>query len=284
MEDYSFIRLKPTLAEALDTNPSARANIGYLNQVRLATNETYTQISNTNDGIAFDGNYEVSVCDCNGVLLNIITNKVTIIEFTDNVGIQQIAFTLTNIGVDYYEQPILLKFSHTVSNLVWYSNIINITDENTHLTSRFDYRDYSEFHGIAYNIVNVYQSIRLNCYFNGNDSESSSVEYTTIIGLKVTSRLIETELEKYMFEQLDNFCYRRLNKLLSHPIVYVNDNRVTDKKTLKSTEVLGRSNFMKLDFNLAINYNEKYSEALLNSTIYKDFKIGDWDNSDLLTG
>jgi hypothetical protein len=284
MEDYSFIRLKPTLQEALDTNPSAMSNLGYFNQVRLATDELYTQITNTTLGIAFDGNYAVTVCDCEGNLLETITNDVLINEFTDNKGIQQIAFTLDNIGIDFYEKPVLLKFVHTVSDYAWYSNLINITDENKYLTTRFDYRAYSDFYGTAYNIANKYQSIRLNCYFKGNDSESKGVEYTSIDGLKVTSRLIETELEKYRFEQLDNFTYRRLNKLLSHPVVYINDSRVTDKQTLKSTDFLGRSNFMNIDFNVSINYNEKYSDILLAQTIYKDFKIGDWDDMDFLTG
>ncbi len=284
MEDFAFIRLKPTLEEALNSNAPSLASIGYFNQIRLSTSESYTQITNTKLGIAFDGNYAVYVCDCNGNELLDITDETTINEFTDNIGTQQISFTIDNIGVDFYEMPVLLKFKHTVSDYVWYSNIINITDENIHLTSRFDYRDYYNFHGIAYNIANVYQSIRLNCYFKATDSESKSVEYTSFDGIKVTSRLIETELEKYRFEQLDSFCYRRLNKLLSHPIVYINDNRITDKQTLKYTDFQGLSNFMAIDFTVAINYNEKLSEILLAGTIYKDFKIGDWDDMDFLTG
>jgi len=284
MEDFAFIRLKPTLQEALDSNAPSIAMLGYFDQIRLATNESYTQITNVKNGIAFDGNYQVFICDCGGNELLDITSKVAISEFTDNLGVQQIAFTLTNLEVDYYGNPVLLKFKHIVSDYVWYSNLINITDENIHLTSRFDYRAYSNFNGIAYNIANKYQSIRLNCYFKAPDSESSSVEYVNYEGIKVTSRLIETELEKYRFEQLDSFCYRRLNKLLSHPVVYLNDNRVTNKQTLKSNDFKSLSNFMDMDFNVAINYNEKYSEILLAGTIYKDFKIGDWDDMDFLTG
>ncbi len=284
MNDFAFIRLEPTIEEAKQSRPSAIATLGYFDQVRLSPNESYTQITNTPLGIAFDGNYEVFVCGCCGDELLDITDNVQIDEFTDNKGTKQIAFTIDNIEVDFYGNPVILKFKHTESDSVWYSNLINITDDNIHLTTRFDYRAYSDFHGTAYNIVNKYQSIRLNCYFKGNDSESKSVEYTSIEGTKVTSRLIETELEKYRFEQLDNFTYRRLNKLLSHPVIYMNNFRATNKQTLKSTDFQNQSNFMVLDFVVAINYNETYSDVLLAGTVYKDFKIGDWNDDDFLTG
>lgn len=280
MNDYSFIRLKPTMLEAIDTRTvSIASNIGYFDQVQLSPNEKYTQISNTTLGIAFDGNYAVYVCDCGGITLNDITSFVQISEFTDNKGVQQIAFTLDNIGFDYYKKQVLLKFVHTVSNYVWFSNLITITDYDLEKTTRFDYRDYSEFNGIAYNIANVYQSIRLNCEFIGNDSESKKSEYTSIDGIKVSSRLIETEFEKYLFTRIDNFTYRRLNKLLAHPVIYVNDYRVTDKQTVKASQHKRMTNIFEIDFNLAINYSEKLSDIL----IQKDFDAQDFDNSDFLT-
>jgi len=283
MNDYSFIRLKPTMLEAIDTRTVSIANIGYSDQVQLSPNEKYTQITNTTLGIAFDGNYAVYVCDCSGFILNDITSFVQISEFTDNKGTQQIAFTLDNIGFDYYKKQVLLKFVHTVSDYVWFSNLITITDYDLEKTTRFEYRDYSEFNGIAYNIANVYQSIRLNCEFIGNDSESKKSEYTSIDGIKVSSRLIETEFEKYLFPKIDNFTYRRLNKLLSHPVIYVNDYRVTDKQTIKASQHKGMTNIFEIDFNLAINYKEKLSDILNNSLIQKDFDAQDFDNSDFLT-
>lgn len=283
MNDYSFIRLKPTMLEAIDTRTVSIANIGYFDQVQLSPNEKYTQITNTTLGIAFDGNYAIYVCDCGGIALNDITSFVQISEFTDNKGVQQIAFTIDNIGFDYYKKQVLLKFVHTVSNYVWYSNLITITDYDLEKTTRFDYRDYSEFNGIAYNIANVYQSIRLNCEFIGNDSESKKSEYTSIDGIKVSSRLIETEFEKYLFTRIDNFTYRRLNKLLAHPVIYANDYRVTDKQTVKASQHKGMTNIFEIDFNLAINYSEKLSDILNSSLIRKDFDAQDFDNSDFLT-
>jgi hypothetical protein len=80
------------------------------------------------------------------------------------------------------------------------------------------------------------QSIRLACWFSNNDAEGDTSEYVRLNGVKVSGRLIRTELENYKFEKIDNFTFRRLNYLLSNPIVYVNGNRATNKQTLKSSE------------------------------------------------
>lgn len=280
MIDYAFIRLKPTLDEAKNTNLNTFALIGYFDQIQLSTTGTYTQITNLDTEIAFDGNYAVYVCDCLGVELFDITSKVTISEASDNKGKQQIKFTLSNIAKDFNTSPILLKFKHTVSNYVWYSNPFLITDHKLEHTSRFDYRDYKDFNGIAYNVFDSYQSIRLKCVFMGNDIESKVSEYTTIQGLKVSSRLIDTTLEKYKIDSLDNFTYLRLNKLLSHPVIYINDYRLTNKMTIPSTDYLGGTNVMSIDFKVAVNYNEKYSVI---SQIPKDFDANDFDSNDFLT-
>ena len=263
---------------------SSIANLGYFDQVQLSTTESYTQITNTKNGIAFDGNYSVFICDYCGNEMEDITLKVDIIQFIDNNGIPQLYFTINPLLKDYNKQAVTLRFKHTVSNYVWYSNLITISDYRLDKTSRFDYKAYSDFHGIAYNRANIYQSIRLACYFTVNDSESQSVEYTSSNGIKVTSRLIETEFEKYIFERIDNFTYRRLNKLLSHPLIYLNDNRVTDKQTLKSKDNYGSTNNMGLDFKVAINYNETLSRITYLLENPADFDSNDFDNLDFMTG
>lgn len=280
MIDYSFIRLKPNLSDAIFTAHNSYASLGYLDQIQLSTEGKYVQISNLDTGIAFNGNYNVFVCDCDGVDLLDITSKVAIYEALDNKGIPQIKFVIENIGFDFYSKPIVLKFKHTVSTNVWFSNIINISDEKIHLTSLFIYRDYSDFHGIAYNNFDDYQRIRLKCVFMGNDSESKSGEYTTFEGLKLTSRIIETQFEKYKIERLDNFTYLRLNKLLTHPVIYLNDYRITNKQTLQSKDFEGGTNVYPIDFKVAINYNEQFSKIIETP---KDFDGNDFDSNDFLT-
>lgn len=249
MNDFSFLRLEPTFNDAKYTRASTATSIFYLGQIILRPNETYLQTSNTTDGIAFDGNYKVTVVDCNDNELLDITNNVAIFEFTTN-GLPQISFEITNIGVDFYAKTVFLKFEHTVSNYVWWTNAINITNYFDNVSSRFDYKNATD----AY-----YQSICLKCFFSVNDAESNSSEYTTQYGKKVTSRMIATELEQYFFDSIDNFTYRRLNNLLGHNVVYLNGNRVTTKQTLPSKARVGDTNIFNMDFKVPIDYNETFN-------------------------
>ena len=249
MNDLSFIRLEPNFTDAKFTRPSTFTTIYRYGQIVLKTDETYLQTTNTPLGIAFDGNYAVYIVDCNDVILQTITDNVAINERTIN-GLPQIDFEVTNLGTDYYAKTVFFKFVHTVSNYVWYSNPLNITNYYDGLTTRFDYKNATD---------TFYQSIRLGCYFTVNDAESQSSEYVTYDGKKLTSRLINTELEKYIFDKIDNFTYRRLNNLLSRNVVYINSYRVTDKQTLPSKDRLGDTNYFDIDFKVAIDYNESYT-------------------------
>lgn len=261
MNDFSFIRLDPDFTKATSESFPLAANIAYWGQIYLHPQQKYTQITNTPLGIAFDGNYLVKIIDACGTELLDITDKVAISEFTDNNGLPQIAFEIVYINQSFYK-PVFLKFIHTVSDYVWYSNAINITDYQEEQVSRADYRCVEDFHGTAYNRANIFQSIGLKFHFETNDSESKSSQYTSINGTQVTSRLIETEFENYIFDQIDNFTYRRFNKLLSNQIIYVNGNRVTDKQTLSSKSRLGDTNVQEeIEFKLAINYKETYTPS-----------------------
>lgn len=249
MNDLSFLRLEPNFNDAKNTRANQVSDIFFYGQVTLSPYKTYVQETNTKDGIAFNGNYAVFVVDCDGKELKEITNNVAIQEVIIN-GTPQIRFEIVNIGTDFYAKTVFFKFVHTVSDYVWYSNPINITDNYSELITRFDYKNATDV---------LMKSIRLKCYFDVNDSESVSGEYTTYVGNKVTSRLINTELEKYIFQKVDNFTFRRLNYLLSRDIVYINGNKVTNKQTLGSKETLGSSNVFNLDFKVPVDYNEIYT-------------------------
>jgi hypothetical protein len=260
MNDLSFLRLEPTFNDAKYTRASSVSSIFYLGQIVLKPNETYLQTTNTKLGIAFDGNYKVTVVDCTDKELLDITSKVAINERTIN-GLPQIDFEIVNIGVDFYAKNVYLKFEHTVSDYVWWSNAVNITNAFDKLTSRFDYKNATDTY---------YQSITLKCFFSVNDDESNSNEYTTQYGKKVTSRLINTELEQYFFEKIDNFTYRRLNNLLRKNVIYINGNRVTTKQTIASKVIDGDTNVFNVDFKVPIDYNETYDYGL---QIFTDFAL-----------
>lgn len=279
--DYSFIRLKPSLIEAIDTNESANAVNLYNDQVQLSTTGTYTQFTNIKAGIAFGGNFAVYVCDCDGKELLNITDKVDITEVNDNNGTPQIRFDLKAIGVDFGKEVVILKFKHTESDLVWYSNGINITDRELHKTVRFDYKCYEEFKGVAYNKFNSYQSIRLRCSFVGNHIESESKEYKEYSGIKRKHRIISTDYEKYSFHGVNNFIYLRLNFLLTNQVIYCNDIIVTERQTIESGDFISASNMMYLTFRLAVDYNAKTlteiteEESIVTGLYDKDYYDND---------
>lgn len=250
MNDYSFIRLEPTLEKAIYTRNSPVATIIKNDFVHLLPNETYLQTTSLKDGISFDGNYKVEIIDCLGAILKDITDNVAIEQFTDSNGIPQIHFEITNINADFYKKEVLFKFTHTVSDYVWYSNKLVITSYEANKTTRFDYIEYSE---------TKVKSIRLACWFERNDAESESSEYININGIKTTSRLVRTEYEHYLFDAIDNFTYRRLNHLLTSPIIYVNGYRMTNKVVVQSDDRKFDTNYFALKLKLALNYQEEFS-------------------------
>lgn len=251
MNDFAFIRLEPNFQDAKYLRTSSVADIFFYGQVILKPNSTYLQTTNTKLGIAFNGNYQVLIVDCHDNTLKDITNNVAISEFIKN-GLPQISFEIININQDFYAKNVYLKFRHTVSNYVWYSNPINITNHFDRFASRFDYKNESDA---------FYQSIDLKAYFSTNDAEAISKEYTTYVGRKNTSRLINTEFENYSFDKVDNFTFRRLNSLLSNDVVFINGNRITTKQTLPSKPMVGDTNTFNLEFKVPIDYNENYSST-----------------------
>jgi hypothetical protein len=260
MNDLSFLRLEPNFNDAKYTRASSASSIFYLGQIILKPNETYLQTTNTKLGIAFDGNYKVTVVDCVDKELLDITSKVAINERTIN-GLPQIDFEIVNIGVDFYAKKVYLKFEHTVSDYVWWSNAVNITNNFDTTCSRFDYKNATDTY---------FQSITLKCFFSVNDDDSNSSEYTTQYGKKITSRLINTEFEQYFFEKLDNFTFRRLNNLLRKNVIYINGNRVTTKQTLPSTGRTADTNVFNIDFKVPIDYNDTYDYGL---QIFSEFAL-----------
>ena len=65
------------------------ASIFFYGQVCLSPNETYLQTTNCKANITFDGNFKVTIVDCDDLELQDITSNVAINERSIN-GIEQI--------------------------------------------------------------------------------------------------------------------------------------------------------------------------------------------------
>jgi hypothetical protein len=240
--------------EAKQTRPNQDATIGRFDQVVLRLNTHYMQRTNTVLGISFGGNYQVLVVDCDGTELHNITSNVAINEFIDANGLNQIEFEIVP-NVDYWAMPVFLKFIHTVSGLFWYSNPILMTDYDLFYTTLFDYKPKAT--------DAKFKSIELQCKRESNSISSTSKEQTEEDGTLKTSRVIPTEYENYLFENMDNFTYRRMNlDLLTAQVIFINGYRMTNKITFESKPKKGTTNtFDPIEFKPAIKYKERLNRT-----------------------
>jgi hypothetical protein len=257
MIDYSFLRLKDSIESARDMRDSPVVTHYFYNPIQLLPNKSYLQITNYNGGISLDNDCEVFVVDCNDNVLADITDNVFIEEFTDANGNNQCKIEYINLGVDFYRETVLIKFSLLNTNATWWTNPINITSFESEKTIYFKYRNYDDFMGIGYTNANAWQSISLSLYFDIPLDETESEDYFQISKNKtISARALQKVFEQYRIDRINRFTFDRLNVLLKHNLIYLDDVRVTNKPTVTSAERQGDSNFFETDLIVAKNYND----------------------------
>lgn len=258
--DYSFLRFEDSLDKAKKIKVSPMSSIYVSDVIQLLPSEFYLQVTNLKTGISFGGDYQALLIDCEGNTLNDVTPKVAIYEFTDSDGINQIAFELFKLELDYGKKPIHLKLIHTTGTDVYYTNSFCLTNVDSHKTTRFDYKHRKKFYGISYDVINYYQSIRLVTWFAQSIDETEVGNYYQISnGNTISNRPLYKQAELYKCELMNDFIFERANIMLLHDIVYVDGVRMTNKTTFKSGEFLGDTNIYKTDVKLYKNYNEVYT-------------------------
>lgn len=274
MIDYSFLRLKDNLSDALNMGDSPTVTHYFLNPIQLIPDKTYCQITNVEGGISLDSDCEVFVVDCNDNIKADITDNVFIEEFTDANGNNQCKIELVNLGVDFYRNTVLLKLDMLSSNAVWYSVPLNITAYQSHLTTYFKYKNYDDFLGIGYTNANAWQSISLSLYFDIPLDETETEDYFQISrNNTISARALIKLFEQYRIEQINRFTFDRLNALLKHELIYLDDIRVTNKPTVSSSEREGDSNFFETDLVVAKNYNDSspYTFQIFEGLVLSNF-------------
>ena len=274
MRDYSFLRLKDNLADALDIQDSPVTTHFFFNPIQLLPNKSYLQITNFNGGIALDSDWEVFVVDSSDNVLADRTDNVFIEEFTDSNGNNQCKIEFINLGVDFYRQTVLIKFDMLSSNAVWYTNPINITAYQSERTVFFKYRNYDDFNGIGYTNANVFQSISVAMYFDIPLDETETEDYFQISrNNTISARALQKVFEQYKIEQINRFTYDRLNVLLKHELIYLDNVRVTNKPVIESSERLGDSNYFETDLRVGKDYNDFsfYDPQIFSGLILSNF-------------
>jgi hypothetical protein len=284
MIDYSFLRLKDNITDALNIGDSPVTTHLYFNPIQLLPNKTYCQITNVDGGIAITSECEVFVVDCHDNVLADITDNVFFSEFVDKKGQNQLAFEIVNVGVDFYRTTVLLKFQQLASDVVYYSNPINITAYQSEKTVYFKYKNYDDFNGIGYTAADKWQSISLAMYFDIPIDETETEDYFQISrNNTISARALQKVFEQYAIEQINAFTFVRLNSLLKHELIYLDDVRVTNKPTVSSSEREGDSNFMVTDVVVAKNYNDvspyAFQIADANLQIISILPLGNYTSS-----
>lgn len=260
MRDYSFIRLKDNFADAKDIGDRKITEEFFFDFISLKTNEPYFQISNVTNGISFEGNYKVEIVNCNDAVLKDVTAHVFIEEITGVNGNTQIKFEVINIGEDFYRETVYFKFSSTISDEVYYSNPLNITDYQDNETTLFKYKCYNDIYGIPYTNAQDFQQIRLKTYFDIpiDDSEIEGY-YQTSRNRNISARVLNKQFEQYQIDYITRFGYDRLNVLLKSDFYYIDEVRITDTTKVDSNDMIELSNVFTTNFIVSKNYNDTAS-------------------------
>lgn len=257
--DYSFLRLKNDFATAKH-DKMVDSEYYYNGGICLHPLERYLQISYSDINVAFAEDYKVELIDCQENVLLDISEKVYIAERQDNDGIYRISFEILPIEQDFYYQTIYLKFTHTASNLVLYSNGFLLTAEESENTFRLDYKSYSNYKGTNYPLADYFQSIRLFGYFNAINEKKDSKVYTEINGQIRKSRVIQSFESEFVIDEINTFVYERLAVALENDLVYLNSEKCEIIDTLGTEERKGKSNLIGASFKAQINEAEIYND------------------------
>jgi hypothetical protein len=260
MIDFSFLPLKPSFSEAINAlgDPNI-SNFNYHNIVIINPLEGCLQISNSPINIAFNGDFEVEVVNCRQESIANITANTYIREFTDQNGIIQICWEIKNLAVDFGQEVVFLKFTHTTGSEVWYTTTVLITKDYIEETSRFEYKSFRVFQGTDYVRADSMQRIRIKAYYDRPSDETEIKSYFQITnGQEVSAQAIIKSSEIYKLDYVTPFVFKRMNVLLVHDVVYIDGVRVTDKNTLKSNERIGQTNLMRSEFQCSKNENDIY--------------------------
>ena len=266
--DYSFLKLYNTINESLDDNLRKYDGPKYFLGIQLSPNEFYMQMTNYEGGLSFGGNYSCHVVDsCDNILAD-ISNNVFIEEYVDVSGNTQNRIEIINLGLDYYGRAVHIRFTAEDSLEYYYTRPILISDKELNRTYRFDYKNNSNSTDLSYVNAGVIQSIRLRLDFDEYSNGSEVGEYFQISnGNIISHRFLKKISRSYLFEKLDTFLFERVQEVLTHDVIYIDGERITDKPILEPGDKIGRSNLMKAKFTGFVDARDMFDATLQNVSL-----------------
>lgn len=259
--DRAILRLATTLSLAQNVGDPSIVDLNYKGFIQLSPDEYYLQTTSIQGGTTMV-NPTVNLVDCLGNQVMDVTSFVAVQPFIDTNGDDQFIYEISPLNIDYHSKELFLEFLDSAAfNNIWYSNGFTITNDRIRETSRIDYRciGYSDNLGIDFAAAPYYNSIRVVGFFNDIEDESTVKQYTQFTGNEISIDPLITERNAYKLEYSNIWNYRRLNRLFTSDIIYIDGVRCTTKPFLKKGERLGMSNMFEADFVGAMDFDDTYT-------------------------
>jgi hypothetical protein len=207
------------------------ATLLYSGFIQQKTNETFFCYAKN---ISFAGAIQVDLIDACGVVVQNIDSNFFYSEVNTDIY-----FEFGNIGTDFYTRELYLKITDLINDNVYYSNAFLVTDYQSNLSSRFDFKNKSDVY---------YQSIRIaKCYHQDIEDKNEFSEYTETSGKLVRYKNTTTDLNRYNIEAVDFYIGRWLNELFNYDLLFLDSQRVVVSEYKQGTRK-GDTNFLDSEF------------------------------------
>lgn len=233
MIDYSFIRFKQSLSEAINLGESVEVTHQYLGQIQLLVQDKQPYWQATNADFDFNlGAYTVDLIDNCGNE-ETITDHVLLTQFTDDNGVEQATVRISYLQTDYGNKLVYLRITHNSAipseSAFYYSNLFLVTNNNQEQTTRIDYIDNTrtDIPALSVDIGGFFtHSIRLAFYYHNHIPNTELDSYYQITTEQnVNSRILENSLKEWYMHPFNAWTFKRLEKALYNGGFYLNQYR-----------------------------------------------------------
>lgn len=252
----TFINLYSTKEQALSTRYSPNTLFYNYKGIQLLPDNDlpYIQTTNNHEGVELE-DWEVFAVSLCGNFRTDITDKFFIEKvFTDNNGVPQISWSLTNVpdlgsGLIYLEVNQLLEPSGY--GQTWYSNVFQITEDEKGYTSRIDYRD---------DVNDVMNSVQVQMYWWHDKVKREISSYTETSTQKTkTVTSLATQYERWSCRRMDNNLILKIESLFDLTFMYINGYRCYPFEISEIPDLQGQENDIQKEYLLSVDYSDVYS-------------------------
>lgn len=224
--DFSFIRLRDSIADAQNLKESPTVTQTYGGQIQLLPQaaDNIFQASNSPVTLPFDTYQIFVVRACDNEDLEDVSANFFLGNFTDVNGLEQLVFEISNLPTDHHGTLVYFRFELTFAAVTtsYYTNTFLITRDFEDKTTRFDYRNDTFYEGTDYDAFIWYQSIRLNMYFKEYVSQDELTPYYQISRRQnINQRVNNADINRYIFPFLNAWTAKRVKRMLYGDRVYI---------------------------------------------------------------